>query len=54
MVFPKDVDDLKALIHYATAKRQGGEGVSIAARVGGTCMSGGSLTESYVVDSPVT
>lgn len=47
VVYPKDVADIKALVHYATD----GEGkMSLTARGGGSCMSGGPLSESLVLD----
>ena len=50
VVYPKNVQDVQRLIHHVTARRQAGIDVSLTARNGGTCMSGGPLTESYVVD----
>ena len=50
VVYPKDEQDLSALIHFVTKQRQHGQAVSLTARNGGTCMSGGPLTESLVVD----
>lgn len=50
VVSPKDVKDLQVLVHYATRMHQAGQYVSLTARNGGTCMSGGSLTQSIVVD----
>lgn len=50
VIQPKDVDDIKQLIKAISEQKQHGKNVSIAARNGGTCMSGGSLTEGYVVD----
>ena len=42
---PKDVADLSKLIHHAiTTNKQGGN-LTLAPRNGGTCMSGGPLTE---------
>lgn len=50
VVTPANVDDLSTIIHYAnTTNKQGGK-ITLAARNGGTCMSGGSLTEGYVLD----
>ncbi len=46
VAFPKDADDIKKLVIYASKH----EDVSLSARSGGTCMSGGSLTESIIVD----
>jgi FAD/FMN-containing dehydrogenase len=50
VVYPKNVADLSRLVHYVTERNLEGADVSITARNGGTCMSGGSLTESYMVD----
>ncbi|MBC7512646.1 FAD-binding oxidoreductase [Candidatus Saccharibacteria bacterium] len=47
---PKDVDDIAKIIDYATQTNKAGGKVTIAARNGGTCMSGGSLTEGIVID----
>ena len=47
VVFPRDIEDLKALVHFAHAHK--GE-VSLTARSAGTDMSGGPLTSSIVVD----
>lgn len=47
VVYPKDVADIKALVRYAT---DGGGKVSLTARGGGSCMSGGPLSESLVID----
>ncbi len=47
---PKDKDDLSKIIDYASRTNRHGGSLSIAARNGGTCMSGGSLTEGIVVD----
>lgn len=45
VVHPRNVDDLKKLVRYASAHA----GVSLTARAAGTDMSGGPLTESVVV-----
>lgn len=50
VVYPKDVADIKALVRYATERAQAGEKISLTARGGGSCMSGGPLSESLVVD----
>ncbi len=50
VVFPRDVEDLKTLVRYATRKTLDGAKISLTPRTGGTCMSGGPLTESWVVD----
>jgi len=48
--YPKDIADLQQLVRYATEQRRMGANVTLTARNAGTCMSGGSLTESIVVD----
>lgn len=50
IIYPKTVDDLKKLIHYISEKKKAGVDVSLTVRNAGTCMSGGPLSESYVVD----
>lgn len=50
VAIPKDVEDLKTLVRNVGQMRVTGQNVSLTARAGGTCMSGGSLTESVSVD----
>ena len=50
VAFPKDTDDVKALVRFARDARTRGEPVSLTARSAGTDMSGGPLSESVVVD----
>lgn len=50
IVFPKDYEDLRALVKFVSDKKKSGQAISISARSAGSCMSGGSLTESIVVD----
>ncbi|MDP3975260.1 MAG: FAD-binding oxidoreductase [Candidatus Jorgensenbacteria bacterium] len=50
VVFPNDAEDVKALVRFATEQKQKGEEISLTARGGGSCMSGGPLTESVVLD----
>lgn len=50
VVFPKDVDDVKNLVSYASAARKNGANISLTARAAGTDMSGGPLTKSVVVE----
>ena len=47
IVYPKDTEDVKKLVAYASAHEH--EGVHLTARAAGTDMSGGPLTESVVV-----
>lgn len=50
VVSPKDVADIQALVRFATQAHEHNEPVSLTPRSGGTCMSGGTLTESIVVN----
>lgn len=50
IVFPKDTDDLKALVRFAAEEKKNGKVISLTARSGGTDMTGGPLGESVVVD----
>lgn len=50
VIAPKDVKDLQALVHFVNRMRMAGQPLSLTARNGGTCMSGGPLNESIVVD----
>ena len=45
IAFPKDTEDLQALVRYATEKN-----ISLTARAAGTDMSGGPLGEGIIVD----
>jgi FAD/FMN-containing dehydrogenase len=50
VIYPRDVAELQSLVRYVNWQRQEGDTISLTPRNGGTCMSGGSLTESYSVD----
>jgi FAD/FMN-containing dehydrogenase len=50
VVAPKDANDIKALVKFVTEAKQRNEQVSLTPRSAGTCMSGGTLTESISVD----
>ena len=50
VVFPKDREDIKNLVKFVFAEKKKGRKISISARSAGTCMSGGPLTESIVVN----
>lgn len=47
---PEDVEDLKTLVRNAARMQNNGQSISLTPRAGGTCMSGGSLTQSVIVD----
>ena len=49
VVFPKDADDVAAVVKFVHDAKQGGEHVSLAARSAGTDMSGGPLTDSIAL-----
>lgn len=51
IVFPKDAEDVKTLVKFVNKKReQGYFYVSLTPRGAGTCMSGGSLNTSIIMD----
>ncbi len=49
VVFPKDTDDVAAIVRYVHDAKAGGEDISLAARAAGTDMTGGPLTDSVSV-----
>ena len=49
VVYPEDADDVSAIVKEITRARSAGADVALAARAGGTDMSGGPLTTSVVV-----
>jgi len=49
VVFPKHSKDVQALVQFANEKKEEHPDISFAARVAGTDMSGGPLSESIVV-----
>ena len=49
VVAPRSTVDVQLLVKTAVAAREQGEHVSLTPRSAGTCMSGGSLTESVVL-----
>ncbi|MEX1112357.1 MAG: FAD-binding oxidoreductase [Candidatus Andersenbacteria bacterium] len=48
VVYPKTVADMQRLIHYVADRPD--QNLSLTIRSGGTCMSGGSINESIIVD----
>jgi FAD/FMN-containing dehydrogenase len=50
VVWPKNAEDIKNLVKYVSENKRKYPDLSIAVRAAGSCMSGGSLTESIVVD----
>jgi len=50
VLFPKDSADIQALVKFINKKKAEDASLSITPRAAGTCMSGGSLSESIVLD----
>lgn len=50
VVYPKDSDDVRQLVKFVSLKKPGNINLSITARSAGTCMSGGSINESIILD----
>jgi FAD/FMN-containing dehydrogenase len=46
VVFPKDADDVSAIVRYVHDTKEAGTAISLAGRSAGTDMTGGSLTDS--------
>ncbi len=51
VVYPKTQDDIQNLVRYVVSKKQEGVDISLTARAAGTCMTGGPLTTSIVMDT---
>jgi FAD/FMN-containing dehydrogenase len=49
VVFPKNADDVVAIVKFAHEERAAGQNISIAARSAGTDMTGGPLTDSIAL-----
>jgi len=50
VAYPKDADDVSALVKFVALAKTTDPSISIAARSAGTCMAGGSLTNSISLD----
>lgn len=50
VVFPKDSEDIQTLVRFVSEHKKDDPSLSLTARAAGTGMSGGSLTESIVLD----
>ena len=50
VVYPKNVDDIKTLVKYASAQKTQDANLSITARSAGTDMSGGAVNDSIIAD----
>lgn len=49
VAYPKDADDVAALVRFATDAKKSGQHISLTARAAGTDMTGGPLSDSIVV-----
>lgn len=50
VIYPKNEEDVKNLLSYVNEKKKEGNNISVAFRSAGTCMTGGSLSQSIVAD----
>lgn len=50
IVKPKDAKDVEHLVKYVAANKDEDKNLSLTARSAGTCMSGGSINDSIIVD----
>ena len=50
VVKPKDAKDVEELVKYVADNKPNDANLSITARSAGTCMSGGSINDSIIVD----
>jgi FAD/FMN-containing dehydrogenase len=50
VVYPRNSQDVQAIVRTAQEARANGHDVSLTARSAGTCMTGGPLTESIVIE----
>lgn len=50
VVFPKDTNDLKALVKFVSENKKNEPGLSLTSRSAGTDMSGGSINDSIIVE----
>ncbi|PJE74223.1 MAG: FAD-binding oxidoreductase [Candidatus Taylorbacteria bacterium CG10_big_fil_rev_8_21_14_0_10_41_48] len=50
VLFPRDTEDVKIVVRTVSENKKFYPELSLTARAAGTCMSGGSLTESVILD----
>src|ERR1035437_10203036 len=50
VTFPKDINDIKALVKYVRENKKNNPGLSLTGRSAGTDMSGGSINDSILVE----
>lgn len=51
VVYPKSKDDIVAVVKYIHMEKSNGMNISMAMRAAGTCMTGGPLSDSIVLDT---
>jgi FAD/FMN-containing dehydrogenase len=50
VIFPRNPNDIKEVIHFINKNKEQDKTLSVTARSAGTCMTGGSLNESIILD----
>jgi len=50
VLFPKHADDIKAVVHFVRINKSAYPDLSITVRSAGTCMAGGPLNDSIIMD----
>lgn len=50
VVYPKSAEDIKAVVSYVASNKEKQPDLSVTVRSGGTCMSGGAISESIVLN----
>lgn len=50
VIYPKNSQDLKNLVTWVSKNKKKNNSLSITARSGGTCMAGGSINDSIILD----
>jgi FAD/FMN-containing dehydrogenase len=50
VAYPKNSEDIQAVVRYVAEHKKEDPSLSVSVRSAGTCMAGGSLTESIVLD----
>lgn len=50
VLFPKDANDIKAVVHFVRLHKGAYPDLSITVRAAGSCMSGGPLNDSIIMD----
>jgi FAD/FMN-containing dehydrogenase len=51
VVFPKDREDIESLVRFVVENKKSDPSISLTSRSAGTCMSGGPLNESIILDT---